>query len=99
VSKEDGVSSAKGTVLLVLLETALELIVTCRTSAATALNTALHPPIQWVPGTGFENHHSHPSTAQVKNAWSYNINSVALVRERSIPTERPPIVGEISANF
>jgi hypothetical protein len=26
-------------------------------------------------------------------------NSVALVRERTIPTERPPFVGEINANF
>jgi hypothetical protein len=26
-------------------------------------------------------------------------NSVALVRERTIPTERPPLVGEASANF
>jgi hypothetical protein len=26
-------------------------------------------------------------------------NSVALVRERNIPTERPPVVGEVSANF
>jgi hypothetical protein len=26
-------------------------------------------------------------------------NSVALVRERTIPTERPPTVGEVSANF
>jgi hypothetical protein len=25
-------------------------------------------------------------------------DSVALVRERTIPTERPPLVGEISAN-
>jgi hypothetical protein len=25
-------------------------------------------------------------------------NSVALVRERTIPTERPPLVGEVSAN-
>jgi hypothetical protein len=28
-----------------------------------------------------------------------NNNSMALVRERTIPTERPPHVGEISANF
>jgi hypothetical protein len=28
-----------------------------------------------------------------------NNNSVALVRERTIPTERPPLVGEIRANF
>jgi hypothetical protein len=26
-------------------------------------------------------------------------NSVALVRERPIPTERPPLIGEVSANF
>ena len=26
-------------------------------------------------------------------------DSVALVRERTIPTERPPPVGEVSANF
>ena len=27
------------------------------------------------------------------------LNSVALVRERTIPTERPPPVSEVSANF
>jgi hypothetical protein len=27
------------------------------------------------------------------------LNSVALVRERIIPIERPPLVGEVSANF
>jgi hypothetical protein len=27
------------------------------------------------------------------------LNSMALVRERTIPTERPPPVGKISANF
>jgi hypothetical protein len=26
-------------------------------------------------------------------------NSVVLVRKRTIPTERPPLIGEISANF
>jgi hypothetical protein len=28
-----------------------------------------------------------------------NNNSLALVRERTIATERPPLVGEVSANF
>jgi hypothetical protein len=28
-----------------------------------------------------------------------NNNSMALVHERTIPTERPPLVGEVSANF
>jgi hypothetical protein len=27
------------------------------------------------------------------------LNSVGLVRKRTIPTERPPLVGEVSANF
>jgi hypothetical protein len=27
------------------------------------------------------------------------IISVALIRERTIPTERPPLVGEVSTNF
>ena len=27
------------------------------------------------------------------------LNSVALARERTIPTERPPPLGEVSANF
>jgi hypothetical protein len=27
------------------------------------------------------------------------VNSVALVRERTIPTERQPLFGEVSANF
>jgi hypothetical protein len=27
------------------------------------------------------------------------LNSVALVRKRTIPTEQPPLVGEVSANF
>ena len=29
----------------------------------------------------------------------HKLNSVALVRTRTIPTERPPPVGEVSANF
>jgi hypothetical protein len=28
-----------------------------------------------------------------------NLKSVALVRKRTIPTERPPLVGEVSASF
>jgi hypothetical protein len=31
--------------------------------------------------------------------YSKKLNSVALVRERTIPTERPPPVGEVSANI
>jgi hypothetical protein len=37
----------------------------------------------------------------VIRAWKHkiNLNSVAWVREGTIPTERPPLVGEVSANF
>ena len=34
-----------------------------------------------------------------KILYELKLNSVALVRERTIPTERPPPVGEVSANF
>jgi hypothetical protein len=30
---------------------------------------------------------------------SWTLDSVASVRERTIPTERSPLVGEVSANF
>jgi len=36
---------------------------------------------------------------EVSNNNKKKLNSVALVRERTIPTERPPPVGEVSANF
>jgi hypothetical protein len=29
----------------------------------------------------------------------HKTNSVALARKRTIPTERPPLVGEVTANF
>ena len=35
----------------------------------------------------------------IKKSYVLHINSVALVRTRTIPTERPPPVGEVSANF
>jgi hypothetical protein len=35
-------------------------------------------------------------TADLKNKKKI---SMALVRKRTIPTERPPLVGEVSANF
>jgi hypothetical protein len=39
--------------------------------------------------------------AQDRDQWRapMNKNSVALVRKRTIPTERPQLVGEVSANF
>jgi hypothetical protein len=47
------------------------------------LTTAGHPPLR---GGG-------------TRAGTLELNSVVLVRERTIPTERPPLVGEVSANF
>jgi hypothetical protein len=40
-------------------------------------------------------------TSQVSSALNKNkqTNSVALICERTIPTERPPLVGEVSAIF
>ena len=39
------------------------------------------------------------STQPLTEMSKTKLNSVALVRERTIPTERPPPVGEVSANF
>jgi hypothetical protein len=39
------------------------------------------------------------STACYKDNFTFFKNSVASVRERTIPTERPPLVGEVSATF
>jgi hypothetical protein len=38
-------------------------------------------------------------TSNIFNTTVIKLNSVALVCERTIPTERPPIVGEVSAKF
>jgi hypothetical protein len=35
----------------------------------------------------------------VYNSKQKQTNSVVLVRKRTIPTERPPLVGEVSANL
>jgi hypothetical protein len=53
--------------------------------------------------------HHHPSVhAQITCLHGYKIvlsltylltYSVTLVRKRTMPTERPPLVGEVSANF
>jgi hypothetical protein len=40
-----------------------------------------------------------PNTAKQNKTKKKETNSVALVRKPTIPTERPPLVGEVSANF
>jgi hypothetical protein len=40
-----------------------------------------------------------PFPVQFRWAFLLKLNSVALVRKRTIPTEQPPLVGEVSANF
>jgi hypothetical protein len=39
------------------------------------------------------------SVTEMSALQTHHSNSVALVREHTIPTERPPLVGEASANF
>jgi hypothetical protein len=36
---------------------------------------------------------------QCKSHSGHEVNSVTVVRERTIPTERPPLVGGVIANF
>jgi len=42
---------------------------------------------------------TYPREMTVFLGTKLKLNSVALFRERTIPTERPPPVGEVSANF
>jgi hypothetical protein len=49
-------------------------------------------PYLWIFGEARDD--SRPPTAL-----KLNLNSVALVREQTTPNERPPLLGEISANF
>jgi hypothetical protein len=45
---------------------------------------------------------THRPTERTKHFFTNllkKLNSVVCVRERTIPTERPPLVGEVSANF
>ena len=43
--------------------------------------------------------HIPPPLIDHPTALPHRFNSVALVRERTIPTERPPPLGEVSANL
>jgi hypothetical protein len=36
---------------------------------------------------------------EIQGEQEQKTNSVALVRKRTIPTKRPPLVGKVSANF
>jgi len=49
--------------------------------------------------TFLEPSHSSYLPAYENGTPNKTTNSVALVRTRTIPTERPPSVGEVSANF
>ena len=54
--------------------------------------------VRKIPESDNYRHVPSPSAA-TKRIFTEFYNSVALVRERTIPTERPPPVGEVSANF
>jgi hypothetical protein len=43
--------------------------------------------------------HKKSTVFSVNQQKTKKTNSGALVRQRIIPTERPPLVGEVSANF
>jgi hypothetical protein len=39
------------------------------------------------------------SADRLRQVTALKLNSVAFVRERTMPTERPPLVDEVTANF
>jgi hypothetical protein len=48
---------------------------------------------------GYEKEAKSFMISRTTSASQKRANSVALVREQTIPTELPPLVGEVSANF
>jgi hypothetical protein len=47
-----------------------------------------------------EDNNLHDRRCEIVTSYlKLKLNSVVLVRKRTIPTERPPFVGEVSANF
>jgi hypothetical protein len=58
--------------------------------SAAAIKIAVSPPSVYSLAIVFT---STPTITSKK------LNSVALIRKRTISTERPPLVGEVSANF
>jgi hypothetical protein len=65
-------------------------------------NDVIHHTAKCIPSSLCANHQRVPSLVQLK--WRYqNKNKKyklrGLSRERTIPTERPPLVNEVSANF
>jgi hypothetical protein len=63
----------------------------------------MHQPLSGICGTGLHFRNMKVITVQNYLSFSWRCKkatcSVAWVRERTIPTERPPLVGEVSANF
>jgi hypothetical protein len=54
--------------------------------------------IQFITKTLISTHSDKPNDKIVHCSVPKSINSVALVRERTVPTKLPPRVGEVSAN-
>jgi hypothetical protein len=52
-----------------------------------------------VVGLNFSIAEAHPRFLYVIDLATETKTSVALVRKRNIPTERPPLVGEVNTNF
>jgi hypothetical protein len=51
------------------------------------------------PDNNLESSCTSDTFALITYTKNEKLNSVALARKRTIPTERPPLVGEVSANF
>jgi hypothetical protein len=56
-------------------------------------------PLHFLKGTKVERRSSGKWFFPFFNANKQQTNSVALVREGTVPTERPQLFGEVSANF
>jgi hypothetical protein len=64
------------------------------TNYAVENRLSVSPELRWIVNyQGNLRYKSYPLENVIKK------NSMVWVRERTIPTERPPLVGEVTANF
>jgi hypothetical protein len=58
-----------------------------------------YPALGWLQGRKLEKDMRGIRERKITKVGETKPNSVASVHERAIPTERPPLAGEVSANF
>jgi hypothetical protein len=63
------------------------------------VHTAWQPAVLWITSAALAETSKEDHVGRMKHYLKLKLNSVALVRKRTIPIERPPHVGDVSTKF